>query len=274
MRKIFLTEVFTCLLVLFASLASLSPLAAAETGPDEVFAAANRDFEAARFDEAIAAYRDLVDAGLLSPELFFNLGTAAYRLGKTGEAILWMRRALVLEPAMPEVRQNLEFLRGKIAYLEFIESDLTRFISRLPVTFTQWAVALSLWTALLSLSLAFAVERLRPNRSALVTLTVVAVMMALVSSRIGHYRTTRIAVENFATITVEGARVLTAPAPEAKPVIDLPPGSEVRILRESGPWFYAEIPGDLRGWIPSTALEPVWPIPSPAKQPPAKKQNS
>lgn len=261
MRNFFLTAFFPCL---FALLANTSPLAAA-TGPDEAFAAANRDFEAARFAEAAAAYLDLAQAGHLSPELFFNLGTASYRLGKTGEAILWMRRALVVEPAMPEVRQNLEFLSGKIAYLEFTESDLARFIDRLPATFPQWGVALSLWTALLALSLAFAVERLRPNRSALITLTLVAVMAAFVASRIGHYRATRIAVENFATITVDGASALTAPAPEAQPVIALPPGSEVRILRETGPWFYAEIPGDLRGWIPSTALEPVWPIPSSAE---------
>ena len=54
--------------------------------------------------------------------------------------------------------------------------------------------------------------------------------------------------------------IFTAPAPDAKSVIDLPPGSEVRILRDSGPWRYVEIPGDLRGWIRAEALEPVWPI--------------
>jgi tetratricopeptide (TPR) repeat protein len=257
MSKPFLTAL---LLTVLAFTAHLAPLSAA-TSPDEAFAAANRDFEAGKFAEASTAYLDLAKSGQISSELFFNLGTVQYRLGKTGEAILWMRRALVVEPAMPEVRQSLEFLSAKLGYLEFTEGRVARFIGRLPATFSKWAVALALWTGLIALSLAFAVERLRPNRSALVTLAIIAAMAAFVASRVGHYRATRIAIENFATVTTEGASALTAPAPEAKPVIALPPGSEVRILRESGQWFYAEIPGELRGWIPTTALEPVWPVP-------------
>jgi len=257
MRTPFLTAFFLSLLVFFAG----SAVVCAATGTDEAFAAANRDFEAGKFAEASSAYLDLTKAGHISSELYFNLGTAQYRLGKTGEAILWMRRALVVEPAMPEVRQSLEFLSGKIGYLEFTGDRVARFIGRLPATFSKWAVALALWTVLIALSLAFAVERLRPNRSALVTLALVAGMFAFVASRIGQYRATRIAFENFATVTADGASALTAPAPEAKSVIGLPPGSEVRILRESGQWLYAEIPGDLRGWIPLPALEPVWPVP-------------
>jgi tetratricopeptide (TPR) repeat protein len=263
MRKPLLTAFCLAVLALFASALSLR----AATEPDEAFAAANRDFEAGRFAEASAVYLDLAKAGHISSELYFNLGTAAYRLGKTGEAVLWMRRALVVEPAMPEVRQSLEFLSGKIGYLEFTEGRVARFIGRLPATFSKWVVALALWTGLIALGLTFSIERLRPNRSALVTLALVAGMAAFVASRVGHFRATCVAVENFATITAEGADALTAPAPESKSVIKLPPGSEVRILRQSGQWHYAEIPGDLRGWIRSDTLAPVWPVTLSTKSP-------
>lgn len=258
MRKSFLSPFLPALLAL---LTSLPGLLSAASGPDEVFAAANRDFEAGKYSEAAAGYLDLARTGQISAELYFNLGTASYRLGKTGEAILWMRRALVVDPGMPEVRQSLAFLSGKFGYLEFSDSRVARFIGSLPGSFFRWVFSLALWTALIALGLALAVERLRPNRAALVALFVIAGLTALLASRVGHYRDTRLAVTNFATITAEGAKALTAPAPEAKAVIDLPPGSEVRILRESGSWRYAEIPGDLRGWIPSTALESVWPLP-------------
>lgn len=263
MRKPLLTALFLTVLALFAS---ALPLRAA-TEADEAFAAANRDFEAGKFAEASAAYLDLAKAGHISSELYFNLGTASYRLGKTGEAVLWMRRALVVEPAMPEVRQSLEFLSGKIGYLEFTGGRVARFVARLPATFSKWVVAVALWTGVIALGLAFSIERLRPNRSALVTLAIVLGMVAFVASRVGHYRATRVAVENFATITAEGADALTAPAPESKSVIKLPPGSEVRILRQSGQWHYAEIPGDLRGWIRSDTLAPVWPVSLSTKSP-------
>lgn len=247
--------------VLFcAILLSVSPLLGAESTPDATFEAANADFEAGKYAEAASAYEKLAAEGNVSAELFYNLGSAKYRLDNVGEGILWMRRALVVEPAMPEVQQNLAFLRSKLAFLEFSGTRLERFIGALPATFAPWAVSLSIWIALLALAMAMLVVRLRPNRSSLITLAILATMAAVVFYRVGIYRNTRIAVENFATITSPEAKTLTAPVPDAKPVIELPPGSEVRILRAADSWTYIEIPGDLRGWIRSESLRPVWPL--------------
>ncbi len=250
---------------LFMAFTLVAPLAGEE--PDVAYAAANIDFEAGKFDAAASKYLDLAKSGHISSDLYFNLGNARYRLGDVGEAILWMRRALVVEPAMPEVRQSLEFLRTKVAYLEFTEGRAGRVIGTLPATFAKWIFSIAVWTGLIALALAFCVRRMRPRRAALIALAIVAGMGAFAASWVGNYRATRIAVENFATITRTGVSALTAPAPEAKSVIDLPPGSEVRILKDSGPWRYAEIPGDLRGWIRAESLEPVWPIASPKTTP-------
>ncbi|MBP6600374.1 MAG: hypothetical protein KA250_01140 [Verrucomicrobiales bacterium] len=247
--------------VLFCALfLSVSPLIGAAPPPDAAFEAANADFEAGKYADAASAYEKLAAEGNISAELFYNLGTAKYRLDKFGEAILWMRRALVVEPAMPEVQQNLAFLRSKLAFLEFSGTRLERFIGALPATFAPWAVSLAIWIALLALALGMLVKRLRPNRSSLITLAILATMAAVVFSRVGIYRDTRIAVEVFATITDPEAKALTAPVPDAKSVIELPPGSEVRILRAADSWTYIEIPGDLRGWIRSESLRPVWPL--------------
>jgi tetratricopeptide (TPR) repeat protein len=247
--------------ILFSALILLLSLdLRAEETPDAAYEAANASFEAGKYAEAASAYEKLAADGNVSSELFYNLGTAKYRLDNVGEGVLWMRRALVVEPAMPEVQQNLAFLRSKLAFLEFAGTRLERFIGALPATFAPWAVSLSIWIGLLALALAIFVPRLRPNRSSLFTLAILATMAAFVFYRVGTYRDTRVAVENFATITTSGAKALTAPAPDAKPVIELPPGSEVLILRAAGSWTYVEIPGDLRGWIRSESLRAVWPV--------------
>jgi hypothetical protein len=256
MRKPPFSSFFVIVLALFAG----TPSIRAAVGPDETFAAANRDFEAGKFVEASAAYLELAQGGHISSDLYFNLGAAAYRLGKTGEAVLWMRRALVVEPGMPEVRQSLEFLSERIGYLEFTVDPVARFIRAVSAAFFKWAVTLALWTTLISLLLAFTVERLRPNRPALITVATLSGAVAFAAFSIGHYRASQLAVENFATITAENADALTAPVPEARSVIKLPPGSEVRLLRQSGQWHYAEIPGDLRGWLRTETLAPVWPL--------------
>ncbi len=226
-----------------------------------LFESANRDFEANKFEDAALKYEQLARSGRISAELYFNLGTAKYRLGQSGEAILWMKRALVVDPAMPEARQSLTFLRTRIGFFEFAESRLDRIIGSLPATFGIWATSLAVWISLGLISIAVFPGRLKARRSTLITCAILAAMAAFVSSRVGHYRTAEVGLETSSTITGSGVSALTAPAPDAKAVVELPSGSEVRIIRDTGGWQYAEIPGNLRGWIRKEMLEPIWPVP-------------
>ena len=74
--------------------------------PDEVYLAANTDFESGNFEQAKLKFESLVEKGLIASELYYNLGTTQYQLGNEGEAMLWMRRAMLDEPDMPDARQN------------------------------------------------------------------------------------------------------------------------------------------------------------------------
>lgn len=230
-------------------------------GATAAFDSANKDFEISRYEEALAKYRQLVSDGNLSPDLYYNLAASYYRTGQTGSAALWMRRALILQPGMPEASQSLTFLSSHTGYLEFADTGFDRFVRQFPPYFWRWVVSLLVWAGLISVAAAFFVERLKPNRSGLVTLAILCGLGATVAFRISTYRERNLDTVNFATITSEAAAAQTAPTPGSKSVIDLPPGSEVRILQRSGNWCYAEIPGDIRGWIRSESLEPVWPLP-------------
>ena len=80
----------------------------------EVFSSANEDFESGDLNQAEMKYRRLVENGRISSDLYFNLGTTQYRLEEPGEAMLWFRRALVVEPRAPEVPQNVANQRTKL----------------------------------------------------------------------------------------------------------------------------------------------------------------
>lgn len=232
----------------------------ASAAPGDDFARANRLFESGDFDGAKSAYETLVDADHLSPELFYNLGAAHHRAGQSGAGVLWMRRALVLDPGMTEARQSLAFLRSHLGCLGFSESGPARFIAALPPGFGAWSVSLCAWMACLSAAAGFFLPRLRPSRPAFLALAVALVVTAVVAHRVSRYRSSTLAVENFATVLAPETSALTSPTPGAKKVIALPPGSEVRLLQRSDKWAYVEIPGDLRGWVRSDSIAPVWPI--------------
>jgi hypothetical protein len=235
--------------------------------PGEDFARANRFFENGDFDGAKSAYETLVGADHLSPELFYNLGAAHHRAGQSGAGVLWMRRALVLDPGMAEARQSLAFLRSHLGCLEFSESGPARFIAALPPGFAAWSISLCVWIACLSAAAGFFLPRLRPSLPAFLALAAVLLVTAVAAHLVSRYRATTLAVENFATVLSAETDALTSPTPDAKKVIDLPPGSEVRLLQRSDKWSYVEIPGDLRGWVRSDTIAPVWPIERPPAAP-------
>ena len=60
-----------------------------------------------------------------------------------------------------------------------------------------------------------------------------------------------------AIVTGKKIEARLATADNAKSVLVLPPGSEIKILSERGDWIYAALPNDQRGWIPASSAERV-----------------
>ena len=246
-------------IVLAAALLAVTCSAQAQE-PEEVYLVANTDFESGNYKQAKLKFEGLVEKGLISSELYYNLGITQYHLGNEGEAMLWMRRAMLAEPDMPDARQNVEFLRTRLGFLEFDNNALDQLVRKTPQGIGRWIGTLCLWTGLIYISGALFSERFKARRSTLITIGVILAMFSIVGFQLQRYLDRSADIRNFSTVVAPNAAALTAPSPEARAVIALPPGSEVRVLQTSGQWCYAEIPGDLRGWIKSSQLKANWPV--------------
>ncbi len=74
----------------------------------EAAAAAQKPAQARKlFQQAVAQYEAILDAGHHNGQIFFNLGNAYYRLGKIGKAIANYLRAQRLMPRSASVEENL-----------------------------------------------------------------------------------------------------------------------------------------------------------------------
>lgn len=245
----------------FLLLLLVQPLAAASP-PSEAYEKGNIAYAAGKFDQAARLYLKSHKEGLVSEELFYNLGNAFFKQENYGDAALWYRRALILNPRMPEPRQNLRVLKNRVGLLDFepkgIDLTLSYFHqSELISFFTS-----SIWIALLCFAAALFIRRLRAWRVLLITSSGLFICLAVLTFfAIKTYRK-QITVDRRAVITAADAIAQTSPVPDSKTIIELPQGSEVRIVTDSGPWQYIDIPGKLRGWVKAEALVPLWP-PSP-----------
>ena len=242
-----------CRVVIATALVLLAGLTArAQEG--DAWTRANDDFAAGRFPEALENYQSLARSGQTSAALYYNIGNAHYRLGQLGEAILSYERALALEPHHPEAEANLRLVRDKARALQLKRNAVERLVAR--GTPSQYAVvaAIGFWAA--AFAVAAVVLARRRSRSLVAVavvglLTFVGALFALYTFETGAHG------RSLAIVTAKSIEARLATAESAGTVLALPAGSEIKILSTRGGWSYAELPNDLRGWIPANSAERV-----------------
>jgi len=215
------------------------------------FDAANRLYEAGKYDEARQAYGQLAKSGPLSANLFYNLGNAEWKLGNGGEAAADYERALALEPSHPQARANLDFVREQTGAKTATRVWWERALGAMDVNAAALLLAVCGWLAMFSL----AAVLLRPAGR---TGPVVALAICLLA---GGYAGGCLWEANGqatkAVVVAKSTEAREAPAYVA-PIADvLPAGSEVLAPEERGPWTYCTLPDGTRAWVPTDAIEKV-----------------
>lgn len=223
-------------------------------------------YKAGDFEKASAAFLKIAeDEKQVSAALCHNLANSEYKRGEEVSASIWYRRALALDPWLPEARQNYRFLVRTQGFHEFKQEGLTAFAGRLPRRYWLAACQTAVWVALLSVVwLVWATPR-RGRRWPLVTVLSLAVLAlgTALAGLIGKAGDPAPFARRQIS-TPKDALARTAPAEAAGSVISLPPGSEVLPVKVEGYWTYCDLPGGaygapLRGWVRSSTLQPLWP---------------
>ena len=234
--------------------AAFTPALAQSAAEEGGFAKANAAYSDGRFEEAAAGYESLVHEGRLHANLFYDLGNAWYRLGNFGKAVLNYQRALALEPRHPEADANLRLARDEGRALELRMTAAERYARFATTKQYTVAAAAGLWLAIFLAVHHYFSRRRSTGRMALAALGLIVAgvsIFGIVTLEDG------IRGDSLAVVTGKQTEARLATADNAKSILVLPPGSEVKILSERGDWIYATLPNDQRGWIAASAVERV-----------------
>jgi hypothetical protein len=245
-------------LLLIPFLFSISAAGAA-VDLDKTFDEANELYEKGNFSQARELYWKVVDGGSLSPKLCFNLGNAEFRLGNFGHACLWYRRAETLDPGMFEAKTNLRLLGRKVRFLEFEHDGLAQFVGWLRGS--QWTAILvgGIWLFLLGTAILIVIRPSQPWSGILVGLTICGPLIATFGGIATYIHKSERDIASLGVVVSLDAVAVNGAFPGAEPVIELPPGSEVRIRETRGDWRFVYIPGEIAGWVDASDVEPLWP---------------
>jgi tetratricopeptide (TPR) repeat protein len=230
---------------LFAIFLLLTTIAGFAADASAGFDSANKLYEQGKFSEAAAAYQQMIESGTVSSAIYFNLGNAFFKSGQLGRAIAVYRNAEKIAPRDPDVRANLQFVRGRVQSPTLSPSPWQRWLTTL--TLNEWALfaaaVLWIWLALM------AVIQLRPawKQSLRPLLWCGGLATLVLGGCVGAAWSDNSA--QTAIVVVQDAATHNGPLDEAPAGATVHDGAELTVLDTKSDWLQVRVDNQRVGWL-------------------------
>jgi tetratricopeptide (TPR) repeat protein len=236
-------------------LAAAATAVIAADSPNTIFFRANGLYGEERYPEAAAEYERVLDAGVESGNLYFNLGNAYLKTTDVGQAVLSYERARRLIPRDADLHANLSFARS-LSGEEDEPPIWVRLLFPLAGSLSAdelWRAASIAWFVLMLLLVA---GRLAPGWQRLARGGAVAAGLALlVVVASASYRLATVDLPDYAVVVSKlDATVRFEPSPTGTAHFQSKPGSVLRVLGGREDWAQVSRRDGRRGWIERSAL--------------------
>jgi tetratricopeptide (TPR) repeat protein len=233
----------------------------AQADIDEV-AEAEAAYDAGDYNTAIALYESILASGGTRPEVYFNLGSAYFRSGALGRAMLNFRRAEQLTPRDSDLNQAMLAVRlERVDVQEDISilMDRTATLTAGVLTVRELSLLLFLlWVGLIGLGLSLF---LRPQWRS--SLTPFVLVLGVVFVALASLWANRAYVEQYRPLGVldDETTFYSGASRDYLELFRLSPAAEVRVVEDEAGWGRAVLPDGRQGWVP---LEQVMFVESPS----------
>ena len=230
---------------------------------DSLWNSANAAYADGRWQDALADYTMISDAGLESARLYCNIGDAFFKDGNVPMAILNYERALKLDPSYIDARFNLDLLNGSIQDRIDPVPELILKTWMMKVCYLadsdDWAVAfLVLFAVFAALMLLFLLGRSVSARRIGFFAGIAVLLVALTCLGFSQWQRKAYMSADEAIIVRPVTSVKSSPSGESsKDLFILHEGTKVKLLDRVGTWSNIELADGRQGWMQSSDMEVI-----------------
>jgi tetratricopeptide (TPR) repeat protein len=230
-------------------------LAAEPKNLEEEAVLARNAFDKGQFADAVQHYQEIISAGIVNGELYYNAGLSFYRTGDIGHALAAFLAARNLLPRDPDVRANIKASLVEIddkldanpnrSVLEAVVFWVPHMTMREMLIMTAATAAVIggfLWLTLL-------LPRFYPWR----TYTYLSLLVPLLM--LGGCYIKRETQKNWGAVTVEESRAFSGPGTANTLVFELSKGAPFVALESVEGWTKVQLSGGKRGWLAETDIK-------------------
>jgi hypothetical protein len=224
-----------------------------------VFAEGNGHYQSGDFAAAERSYRLLLNQGIDSGAVYYNLGNACFKQKKLGEAIYYWEEARRKLPRDSDIRENLQLANLLIVDRIDVPED------PLPVRLVSGAVHLLSISQESQIVLAFFVIAnvlfglyllVRKPRAAFWALTgsLTCILLVLLVGGSLVWKVYEGSHRRQGVIVEQKADVRSGPGRENITVVTVHEGIMVQVRGESNGWVQISLPNGWTGWLPGSSV--------------------
>ena len=221
---------------------------------DALFLEANNLYKEGAYSEAIDVYKSIETKGMVSDDLYFNLGNAYYKMNKIAPAIYNFEKALVINPMHSDAQNNLTFANRmtidaiKVLPTTFLQSFNQAVIMKFSYnTWAYIAVLMAFLAAVWFLWYHFAISSRR--KLLLFNLTIMSVILLTISVFFAFHNYGVIKNNRIAIVFALKTAVKNAPAFSGEELFDLHEGTKLIVLDAVDDWKKIKLSDGKTGWI-------------------------
>lgn len=245
-----------CLVILTVGLGNRA------SAQQELLRQATVAYDSAQYQQTVEFYEQVAIQYGVTPELYYNLGNAYFKLQNYPKAILNYERCLIYDPSNGDAQANLELAQMKC--VDKIESIQ-------PMIFVTWSNALrdlfscDTWgTLAIILFLLFLVgfacyffSIKTPVRKAGFYGGLICLLFCLISNYYAQAQANQILVRDSAIVMTPSVVVRSSPSDSGTQLFTIHEGLKVRVRSTLSGWSEIELSDGNVGWMPSEGLEVI-----------------
>ena len=223
---------------------------------DSLFTTANQLYQNGQFEESLSAYGNILERGLESADLYYNLGNAAFRSNNIGYSILYYEKALKMDPGHQDASHNLEFVEQyRIDTFDEVPELFLKVWRRALVTaFPEQSWSILAFVCFLVILLGMLIylfsTRLALKKGGFFG-ALVGLLLFLLAFSSAVYRHRQIKQPESAIVLSPSVIVRSSPSDTGTELFILHEGTKVRIFEEVSGWRNVRVIDGREGWIES-----------------------
>lgn len=227
-----------------------------------LFDEANVLYQEEKYEQAEILYDSLLSTGLVSAELYYNLGNAQYKNGKIAPCILSYERALQLAPNDGDIAYNLELVQQHV--VDELEEVDVFFLKKMMQNWRRsqssdfWAMgSLLFFMVFIFCFITFFLSHRAGLKRLSFYLGTLTLIISLTVWSFSRHNKIDITSHKEAIVLVPTITVTSSPNESGTKIFVLHEGAKVGITDQLNDWVEIRLSDGHKGWVKAETIEAI-----------------